>query len=82
MQPAFTPEGITAEGSAMTQKCEFIDQCGFFLNFSTNMHVIKESWIKLYCLDREISDLCERKKLRQKTGSPPVDNMAPTGKLM
>lgn len=66
----------------MAQKCEFIDQCGFFLNFSSHMRVIKESWIKLYCLDREISELCERKLIRLKTGSPAVDNMAPTGKLM
>jgi hypothetical protein len=66
----------------MVQKCEYLDQCGFFLNFANNMEVIKESWIKLYCLDREISGLCERKKIRLKTGNPPVNNMAPTGKLM
>jgi len=66
----------------MLQRCEYLDQCGFFLNFSNNMEVIKESWVQLYCLDREVSELCERKKIRHKTGSPPANNMAPTGKLM
>jgi hypothetical protein len=66
----------------MTQKCEFIDQCGLLLHFSSNRQVIKESWRTLYCLDREVSELCERKKIRQKTGSLPVDNMAPTGTLL
>jgi len=66
----------------MTQKCEYLDQCGFFLNFANNMEVIKESWIKLYCHDSEISELCERKIIRHKTGNSPVSNMAPTGKLM
>ena len=66
----------------MTQECEFVNQCGFYTNFSSNMQVIKESWIKLYCESREVSELCERKIIRHKTGKPPVDNMTPTGKLL
>ena len=66
----------------MTQECEFVNQCGFYANFSSNTQVIKESWIKLYCESKEVSELCERKIIRHRTGSPPVDNMSPTGKLL
>jgi hypothetical protein len=66
----------------MTKKCQFITQCGFFLNFSTNVETIREAWTKLYCDDLEVSELCERKKIRLRTGDPPADNMAPTGKFL
>ena len=66
----------------MPNKCELLKTCGFFNNFNTNLEVINQRWIKLYCDDREHSELCERKKIRNQTGKPPVDNMAPTGMLM
>jgi hypothetical protein len=66
----------------MSEKCELLEQCGFFLNFTSNFEVIKQGWIKLYCENRDTSELCERKKIRMQTGVPPADNMAPTGKLM
>jgi hypothetical protein len=63
----------------MTQKCELLDTCRFFLRFSSNLEVIKKQWVILYCENVEYSDGCERKKNRNQTGEPPVDNMAPTG---
>lgn len=66
----------------MVEKCELLDKCGFFLNFTSNLEVIKQKWITLYCEDKSISEQCERKKIRAATGVAPVDNMAPTGKLM
>lgn len=66
----------------MPGKCELLEKCGFFLNFTSNMEVVKQRWISLYCENKLHSELCERKIIRLQTGAPPVDNMAPTGKLI
>lgn len=66
----------------MNDKCEFLDTCGFFLGFTSNLEVIKQGWIQLYCENSEHSALCERKIIRLKTGTPPVDNMSPLGTLI
>ncbi|MBF0573030.1 MAG: hypothetical protein HQK69_04640 [Desulfamplus sp.] len=64
------------------EMCENISQCGFFLNFKGNSEVLQKSWIKLFCEDKTKSEKCERKKIRKQTGKPPIDNMAPTGKIL
>ncbi len=66
----------------MTDKCEFLETCGFFNNYKANSEVIKQGWVKLYCADKVKAKRCERLKIRQNTGKPPADNMAPTGKMM
>ena len=66
----------------MPDKCEHLEQCGFFRCFTNNLEVIKQGWIKLYCEDKETSELCERKKVTMQTGKSPADNMAPTGTFM
>lgn len=63
-------------------KCELIETCGFFLNFRSHTEVVKQLTIDLYCNDLELSELCERKKIRKQTGEPPPDNMSPTGNLL
>lgn len=65
----------------MNKKCELINTCGFFANYLAHFEVVKEKWVKLYCDSKVTSDLCERKKIRNQTGKPPEDRMAPTGKL-
>jgi hypothetical protein len=65
----------------MSESCEFLDHCGFFINFRGNVEVVKNGWIRMYCSDIEKSDKCERKKIRKSTGSSPPDNMSPTGVL-
>lgn len=69
-------------GNGMSDKCELLDTCGFFLNFKGNSEVIKQGWIRSFCESRVKSERCERKKIRAQTGQPPVDNMTPTGKLL
>ncbi len=66
----------------MANQCELLDKCGFFKNFKGNTEVLKQGWIRMYCQSREKSMKCKRKEIRQKTGSPPPDNMAPTGKML
>ena len=66
----------------MTEKCELLDKCGFFLNFKGNTEVTKQNWIQVFCESKEKSENCKRKQFRKENGHPPVDNMTPTGKLI
>lgn len=66
----------------MSTKCELINRCGFFQNFKGNANVLKEGWVRAFCDDTVKSEKCVRKQTRIKTGKPPVDNMAPTGRLL
>jgi len=66
----------------MSEKCELLDTCGFFLNFKGNSEVVKKGWIRNFCESREKSERCERKRIRRETGQPPPDNMAPTGTML
>lgn len=66
----------------MQDKCEHLRKCGFFIQFKGNPEVVKEGWIRMYCSDRQKSENCVRKKIRQETGAPPPDNMTPTGVLI
>ncbi len=66
----------------MAGECELINKCGFFLNYKGNTEVLKKGWIKMYCSSKEKSMKCKRKEIRLKTGKPPADNMAPTGKML
>ena len=67
---------------AVSDPCEFLDRCGFFINHKANTEVIKQGWVALFCEDLEKSQQCARKKIRQQTGQPPADNMSPTGDLL
>ena len=73
---------IKRKETTMSEKYEFLDKCGFFLNYKGNSEVIKQNWIKMFCESQERSEKCERKKIRKQTGKPPEDNMAPTGKML
>ena len=66
----------------MSEKCELLDKCGFFLNFKGNSETIKNNWIRMFCEDKKKSEKCKRKEIRTQTGKPPADNMAPTGKML
>ncbi|MEA2063218.1 MAG: hypothetical protein U9P14_05950 [Gemmatimonadota bacterium] len=66
----------------MSEKCELLDKCGFFINYKKNSEVVKQGWINMFCNRLESSENCKRKKVRKSTGSPPADNMAPTGTML
>ena len=66
----------------MSEACEFLDRCGFFLNYRGNTEVIKQGWIRMYCENQGKSKQCERRKVREETGQPPADNMCPTGRVL
>jgi hypothetical protein len=66
----------------MCEKCEFIDKCGFFMNYKGNSEVMKNGWVRLFCEKKEWSEKCERKIYRTEHGKHPADNMSPTGQLL
>jgi hypothetical protein len=66
----------------MPEKCDFLERCGFFVNYVGNTEVITNKWIELFCEDKAKSEYCKRKKYRKETGQAPPDNMSPTGKLL
>lgn len=64
------------------ESCKFLTECGFFNNFQGYPEVIKEGWIRMYCNNMEKSETCSRKIYRLEHGTPPVENMSPTGKFI
>ena len=70
------------KGATVPEQCEFLEKCGFFVNYQWNAEVVKQGWVALYCADKAESDHCARKKVRRETGQPPVDNMCPAGTLL
>jgi len=64
-------------------KCELIEQCGFFNNFQgEERSTLMNGWMKMFCDKIEKSQRCERKKIFFKTGTEPNQKLTPTGKLM
>ncbi len=68
-------------GKIMKGKCELIDKCSYFNIYSKNSKS-QEAWTRLFCMDKKKSEKCERKKIRNQTGEPPLDNMTPTGEML
>ena len=66
----------------MSEQCERIEKCGFFINYQGNSEVTKQGWLTMYCASQERAAQCKRKAMFKQTGSPPADNMAPTGTML
>ena len=73
---------IKREEIIMSEKCELLETCGFFLNFKGNPEVLHAGWINLYCESKEKSEKCKRKEIRKQTGKASPDNMTPSGKII
>jgi len=61
--------------------CELLDKCGFFRKHQESQNMACRSFIRSYCTGLKMAD-CERKKIREKTGVAPDDDMMPTGQLI
>lgn len=66
----------------MDKKCDLINECAYFQLYEEQRSMAIDVWKKLFCLDINKSEKCERKKIRKETGEPPPDNMSPTGELL
>lgn len=60
-------------------KCERLETCGFFKKYQESHAGACKTLIETFCLNKEKSVACERKKIFQETGIPPDDDMMPSG---
>lgn len=63
------------------EHCEMLETCGFFQKYRNTLDLACRGFIKTYCKGPQM-DECERKKYRQAHGTPPVDEMLPSGRSM
>ena len=66
----------------MSKKCELVEQCPFYNQFTGNQEVRKKCWGPVFCWDHDKSQHCQRKLFRQENGQPPPPNMTPLGKML
>lgn len=62
-------------------ECELLDRCGFFRKHQGSLDLACRGFIKSYCKGPLMDD-CKRKAYRQEHGTPPDDDMLPTGQMM
>jgi hypothetical protein len=66
----------------MMAECERLETCGFFRKYQKSHAGACRTLIETYCLKKESSERCVRKKLFQETGSSPDDDVMPTGQTV
>jgi hypothetical protein len=59
-------------------ECEYLQNCGFFKKFCVNHNITCQGLIDKYCKGAELKN-CKRLEFRKNYGSPPPDNMLPSG---
>ncbi len=62
-------------------KCELLEQCGFFRKYRDTLNLACRGFIKTFC-EGERMDACKRKEYRLKHGTPPPDDMMPSGQMV
>ena len=63
------------------QECELLERCGFFLKPRESLDLACRGFVKSYCRG-PLMDECRRKAYRREHGTPPPDDMLPTGQTM
>jgi hypothetical protein len=61
------------------EQCDRLEGCGFFKKYRDRHVVACAQLIEEYCNDSEKSKSCARKKIFEKTGAPPPDDILPNG---
>lgn len=61
--------------------CELLNTCGFFRKYQNSLDLACRGFIKSYCTGPKLDD-CERKRYRKEHGTPPEDDMMPSGQIM
>ena len=64
----------------MTEQCELLDKCGFFKKYQEVNDLACRGFIHRYCKGKEMNQ-CKRKEFRLKHGTPPSDDMMPSGNM-
>lgn len=63
------------------EACELLDKCGFFKKYSVGNQLACRGFVNRYCKG-ELKNQCKRMEYRITHGTPPPDNMLPTGVMM
>jgi len=61
--------------------CELLGTCGFFQKYSNSLDMACRGFIKTFCKGGEM-EKCARKLYRAEHGTPPEDDMMPSGQMM
>lgn len=61
--------------------CELLEACGFFKKYQDSINLACRVFLDTYCLGPKMNE-CKRKEYREKFGSPPPEDMLPTGYSM
>ncbi len=62
----------------MAENCDLLDKCGFFKKHASSNDLACKGFIAKYCKGSMMNE-CKRKLYRQQHGTPPPDDMMPTG---
>jgi hypothetical protein len=65
----------------MAQKCSLLDKCGFFKKYQTAKDLACKGFVQKYCTGPKMNE-CKRMEYRLKHGTPPCDEMMPTGRMV
>jgi hypothetical protein len=64
----------------MDEECELLSTCGFFRKYNETRDLECEGFIRLYCKGPKMAQ-CKRKAYLEEHGTPPSDDMLPSGYL-
>ncbi len=64
----------------MGENCELLEKCGFFKKYGEVQSIACARMIKDYCTGSKMNE-CKRKEYRKQHGTPPADDMMPSGKM-
>lgn len=65
----------------MDQDCEMLNKCGFFKKYSGSKSLACRGFIQQYCKG-PMKEKCCRKRYRKQHGTPPSDDMMPSGQMV
>jgi len=62
-------------------ECDILPRCGFFKKHGTSHQLVCQSLIIKYCKGSEMQN-CKRLEYNKNYGTPPPDNMLPSGLML
>ena len=65
----------------MTQECEMLSTCGFLKKYQKSKNMACKGFIQKYCKGSKM-DQCKRKEYLETHGTPPPDDMMPSGRTI
>lgn len=65
----------------MAQECELLEKCGFFKRHGSTKELACRGFIQQFCQGPK-QDQCKRKEYRKAHGTPPSDDMLPSGVMI